>query len=50
LGIPFIGDTGTQIQPCYLILNTIPTKPSLISVGIGLLQFGPFFSKCFFFK
>ena len=38
LGMPFIRNTGTQVWPCHLVLDTILTKPSLISVGLGLLQ------------
>ena len=45
LGMPSIRNTGTQVWPCHLVLDTIPTKPSLISVGLGLLQSFLYFSK-----
>ena len=43
--MPSIRNTGTQILPCHYTLNTVSTKPSLILVGLGLLQSCAHFSK-----
>ena len=37
--MPPIHNTGTQIWPRHYTPNTVSTKPSLISIGLGLLQY-----------